>query len=199
MLNKLLICLTVVFTPETVPSEAGTYLVEFSYDDSRGEIKTVVPTTILDENTVVAGNVVIDAKNISVDSENFIDEKTVVSLSEAKSWNLSTMESYDIEKVDITKVDETMYTATVYSEADINTTINISINNEKVMGDEFVSTTIIDYCNSGRCFLTIKMLGLFGVLIIGIFYASILILSNTYNKQMANNVNKLKKANTDVK
>lgn len=201
MLSKILICLTIIFTPETLPDDVGTYLVEYSHTDGKQEIKTVSYATVVSKNTIICEQIALDAQDFSVSSDDNITVDTVLLLSKVKAWNVTTLEEYKIDKVEIAKVNDRLFKATIYSFNDISVTININVKSEEELEQEQLHATKISNVeeDDGERYLILRNIGLVSfTLILGI-YVIISLLWLAYNKKLNHNIKQLQRSNTNVK
>lgn len=188
----------IVFTPETLPEETGTYTVEYSTVENRKELKTIGVVTIVDKNTIINESIAIDAQDFSVSNEENINEETVLLFSEAKAWNITTQESYEIESVEIAKVDESTYNATLYSFDNISTTIKITVRDEKLNDKMFLESKKEDFNGDIGGYLSVRNIGFLSGTFILTLYALISILWLMYNHKLNLSIRKLHAANTNV-
>ncbi len=197
MIKALFLLLFVVYTPETVPTDAGTYSVHISQTDTTSKIDTDFNLTVTEENTVIVENLAIDAKDFAVEEDIELSSDLIITMSKAKAWNIDTLESYDITEVFLDKVSEKQYQATLYSFDDINTTITINIVDdyyESLTLDE-VDLRLMPYINNSLYKVLMLTLALIIILCYLLFFANI----GLHNFRIEREIKKIKKAFTYVK
>lgn len=116
-----------VFTPETIPTEPGTYNVKYYYDGEKGQIETVAKVTIGSENFFSYEDIAIDANDIYTTRDQELTPAFLFTSSKVKVWNMQTDEKYKVDEVSVEMVNEDQYKATFVSVGEISTTINVYI------------------------------------------------------------------------
>ncbi len=181
----------VIFTPETVPEDVGTYPVEVEYSEDGNEVSEVINLTIISENTVVEQELAINANDFVISDETFLSDELIIKLSNAKAWNMSTLDEYEIESVGLAKVDDYHYQATLYSFQEISITINITVEEEfyetLILSDSGVTKNKLDlFSNIYQLSLIVFLLI---ILVLAIIIITLIVQYNKLIKKGINNVN----------
>lgn len=197
MIKTLFLLLFVVYTPETIPTDAGTYKVHIFQSDTTSTVYGDFNLTVTEENTIVFEEIAIDAKDFSIEKDVEISTDLIIKMSKARAWNIKTLEQYQITDIKLHQINEKKYEATLYSFDDINTTITISVVDDYYKSlnlDEAeykIDTTISE--GNFRYVLVIV------AIIISLLYILALVFMNLHNMKISKEVNKLSQAFTKVK
>ncbi len=194
MISALCLFLLIIYTPETVPTTAGTYPVSISQEDENGTVEGQFYLTVTQEHTVIENNLAIDAKDFIISKTTNLNNELIIKMSKAKVWNIQTLEEYDINRVEIAQINDDTYHATLYSFQDINTTISITLVDDyysylEVGETEYEITIVNEY------FIHIIIYALLVIFM----YSSFILLMRRYNKTLSKEVGKIMNIKRDVK
>lgn len=128
----------IIFTPETVPVEPGTYFVEVYYDGPEGEVSTITRTTIGSKNFASEVDIAIDANDIYTTKDQELDADFLLTQSNAKAWNLQNDERYAIDKINAVQIDEKTFEVEFSTVKDVSTTINVYIVDNSAIYNPFL-------------------------------------------------------------
>lgn len=197
MLKLLVLLNIVVFTPETVPTEPGTYPVEIEYRDENVVATEVIQLTVISTDTVTEERIAIDAKDFTVGEDADITKDLVVSLSNAKAWNMDTGEEYVIDRMDLFRVDDELYRVTLYSFDDISADINVYVEkdyyNTVVLTDDIPQKIPVEL----REFYSFQSITYLVIFLFLIFL--VLILVRKYNHMMATITDQIEENKVNVR
>ncbi len=119
--------LLVIYVPENVPEEVGSYRIEYSHEEDGITISDEFNLTVTSKNTIKYEDYAIDASDFYVTDEDNINEELIINNSDVKIWNMKTLEEYGVSNVNFYKVKDKLYEAVITSENNLEVKINIFI------------------------------------------------------------------------
>lgn len=131
------------FAETKLSEEPGTYPVITSYLEDGKELKKTVYVTIKGPNTVIDGNVAIDAKDfrLTIDQVKEISERKAIYYSDAKAWSTIDGTEKDITSVDLSnlRLSEGVFELTFSTREGVSKTVNVIIDAPLLGNSDFNS------------------------------------------------------------
>ncbi len=123
----------IIYTPDTIPVDVGTYRVNVDYDDGKVDLDTSIKVNVIDETTVISQSILLDANDFYITDINDVDEELIIRLSNLKIWNQNTLEEYAPSNVVYSKVNENKYLVSLH----YNDNVFVNVNMFLVGRDEY--------------------------------------------------------------
>ncbi|MBO0453198.1 MULTISPECIES: hypothetical protein [Enterococcus] len=144
------------FSETTLPNEPGTYPVKTSYVEDGKELQKIIYVTVKSEDTVIVGDVAIDAKDflMTVDQAKRLTAKQAINYSEAKAWSTIDGSEKVITTVDLSSIrpETGVYQAAFSTNEGVTKIVNVTVD-EPLLGNRELNNYQNKFVSSSWRFL----------------------------------------------